>query len=198
MASADVTSPQGKSLKFKLSLMMFLQFFIWGAWFELGFDYIPKLGFESWQNALIFGAFNVGALVALFFSTQFADRKFAAEKFVAFSHLVGGLAILGLFFLPGKFGTKPGEYVWIKVVKKGNSETQGIGYLNEKIPVVVEGVKTDWAKFATTPDEKKPFVVAKVSTATDKGGGAWDLSATITPIAPFWPFFLLMLLHAIL
>ena len=47
----------------------------------------------------IFGAFNVGALVALFFSTQFADRKFAAEKFLAFSHLVGGLAILGLFFI---------------------------------------------------------------------------------------------------
>ena len=81
---------------------MFLQFFIWGAWFELGFDYIPKLGFNNvWQLPLIFGAFNVGALVALFFSTQFADRKFAAEKFLAFSHLIGGLAITGLYFLPG-------------------------------------------------------------------------------------------------
>jgi nucleoside transporter len=87
-------------LKFKLSLMMFLQFFIWGAWFELGFDYIPKLGFNNdWQLPLIFGAFNLGALVALFFSTQFADRKFAAERFLAFSHLVGGLAMLGLYFI---------------------------------------------------------------------------------------------------
>jgi MFS family permease len=89
-------------MKFKLAVMMFLQFFIWGAWFELGFDYIPTLGFNAeWQQPLIFGAFNVGALVALFFSTQFADRKFAAEKFLAVSHLIGGLAILGLFFLPG-------------------------------------------------------------------------------------------------
>ncbi|MFO0850085.1 MAG: MFS transporter [Gemmataceae bacterium] len=87
-------------MRFKLCLMMFLQFFIWGAWFELGFDYIPKLGFNNdWQLPLIFGAFNVGALVALFFSTQFADRYFAAEKFLAFSHLVGGLAIGGLFFI---------------------------------------------------------------------------------------------------
>jgi len=87
-------------LRFKLSVMMFLQFFIWGAWFELGFDYIPKLGFQdTWQLPLIFGAFNIGALVALFFSTQFADRRFAAEKFLAFSHLVGGAAILGLFFI---------------------------------------------------------------------------------------------------
>jgi nucleoside transporter len=100
MASADLASPQEKALRRKLSLMMFLQFFIWGAWFELGFDYIPKLGFNGdWQLPLIFGAFNVGALVALFFSTQFADRKFAAEKFLALSHLVGGAAILGLFFV---------------------------------------------------------------------------------------------------
>ncbi len=99
----SVTSPESYApagLKLKLAIMMFLQFFIWGAWFELGFDYIPKLGFNGdWQQPLIFGAFNVGALVALFFSTQFADRKFAAEKFLAFSHLIGGLAIGGLFFI---------------------------------------------------------------------------------------------------
>ncbi|MBA4067154.1 MAG: MFS transporter [Isosphaera sp.] len=92
--------PDPSSLRRKLSVMMFLQFFIWGAWFELGFDYIPKLNFNNdWQLPLIFGAFNIGALVALLFSTQLADRMFAAEKFLAFSHLVGGAAILGLFFV---------------------------------------------------------------------------------------------------
>jgi nucleoside transporter len=87
------------AIRFRLSAMMFLQFFIWGAWYELGFDYIPSLGFTSFQNWLVFGAFNFGALVALFFSTQFADRKFAAERFMALSHLIGGVAILGLFFI---------------------------------------------------------------------------------------------------
>ncbi|QEL17980.1 MFS transporter [Limnoglobus roseus] len=95
---SPAAAPAG--LKFKLAVMMFFQFFIWGAWFELGFDYIPKLGFNGdWQLPLIFGAFNIGALVALFFSAQFADRKFAAEKFLAISHLIGGLAIGGLFFI---------------------------------------------------------------------------------------------------
>src|SRR5689334_20590012 len=93
-------APTVGGLKFRLALMMFLQFFIWGAWYELGFDYIPKLGFNNdWQLPLVFGAFNIGALVALFFSTQFADRKFAAEKFLAFSQLVGGLAMIGLFYI---------------------------------------------------------------------------------------------------
>ncbi len=100
-------------LRLKLSVMMFLQFFIWGAWFELGFDYIPKLGFNNdWQLPLIFGAFNLGALVALFFSTQFADRHFAAEKFLAFSHLVGGAAMLGLFFVRPTSPDQAKLYFW--------------------------------------------------------------------------------------
>jgi nucleoside transporter len=100
MASADpIATPQEAAMRRKLSLMMFLQIFIWGAWFELGFPYIRSLEFKNWQNTLIFGAFNIGALVALFFSTQFADRRFSAEKFLGVSHLIGGAAILGLFFL---------------------------------------------------------------------------------------------------
>jgi len=106
MASEPSLSPANGGVRFRLCVMMFLQFFIWGAWFELGFDYIPRLGFNAdWQQPLIFGAFNVGALVALFFSTQFADRKFAAEKFLALSHLIGGAAIMGLYFIK----KEPGE-----------------------------------------------------------------------------------------
>ncbi len=87
-------------VKFGLSLMMFLQIFIWGAWFELNFGYVDKgLGMSANQQWYIFSAFNFGAVYALFFGTQFADRRFAAEKFLAFSHLIGGLAIGGLFFV---------------------------------------------------------------------------------------------------
>jgi len=35
-------------------------------------------------------------VLGIFFSNQFADRAFAAERFLAFSHLVGGAAILAL------------------------------------------------------------------------------------------------------
>jgi MFS family permease len=100
MAHGDTAAPPThKGLRFPLSMMMFLQFFIWGAWFELNFGYLPSLGFEGWQQALILGAFNVGSLVALFVGTQFVDRRYSAERYLAFSHLVGGLAILGLFFV---------------------------------------------------------------------------------------------------
>lgn len=103
MADAGMVSPAAPSapegVRFKLSMMMFLEFFIWGAWFPLIFGYLPSLGFTEGEQAWILGAFNLAAFTAMFFSTQFADRNFAAERFLAFSMLVAGLAIVGLFWI---------------------------------------------------------------------------------------------------
>ena len=78
--------------------MMALEFFIWGAWLPLIFGYLPSLGFTPGQQSLILNAFPVASIIGMFFSNQWADRKFIPEKFLAFSHLVGGLAILGCGF----------------------------------------------------------------------------------------------------
>src|SRR6476619_5145313 len=87
------------SIRGRLFLMMVLEFFIWGAWFPLIFGYLPSLGFTAVQQSWILNAFPIAAIVGMFFSNQFADRKFAAEKFLAVSHLIGGVAILGLAFI---------------------------------------------------------------------------------------------------
>ncbi|MEW6157958.1 MAG: nucleoside permease [Verrucomicrobiota bacterium] len=87
-----------KAIRLKLFLMMVLEFFIWGAWLPLIFGYLPSLGFSTTEQSWILNAFPIAAIVGMFFSNQFADRNFAAEKFLAFSHLVGGLAILGCAF----------------------------------------------------------------------------------------------------
>ena len=86
------------SIRLKLFVMMALEFFIWGAWLPLIFGYLPSLKFSPGEQSLILNAFPVAAIVGMFFSNQFADRNFAAEKFLGFSHLVGGLAMLGLAF----------------------------------------------------------------------------------------------------
>ena len=84
--------------RFKLFLMMLLEYFIWGAWLPLIFSYLPSLGFSPAEQSWILNAFPLAAIVGMFFSNQFCDRNFAAEKFLAFSHCVGGLAMLGLAF----------------------------------------------------------------------------------------------------
>jgi nucleoside transporter len=85
------------TLRNQLSVMMFLEFFIWGAWLPLMYGYLSTLFHEEpWKVSWIMNAFPLASFTAMFFSTQFADRNFAAERFMAFSHLVGGLAMIGL------------------------------------------------------------------------------------------------------
>ena len=67
-------------MKTRLFAMMFLEFFIWGAWLPLIFGYLPGLGFDATQQSLILNAFPIAAIVAMFFSNQFADRNFSAER----------------------------------------------------------------------------------------------------------------------
>src|SRR5215471_51553 len=87
------------STRFKLFLMMVLEISIWGAWLPLIFGYLPSLGFSPAEQAWILNAFPIAAIVGMFFSNQYADRHFAAERFLAFSHLVGGIAIFLLAFI---------------------------------------------------------------------------------------------------
>lgn len=93
----DMKSPAAK----KLFVMMVLEFFIWGAWLPLIWGYMGKdgLNFTETQITLVGTAFVIASILGIFFSNQFADRNFAAEKFMAFSHLVGGLAILGMYWV---------------------------------------------------------------------------------------------------
>jgi nucleoside transporter len=86
------------SIRFRLFLMMVLEFFIWGCWLPLIYSYLPSLKFTPAEQAWVLNAFPIAAIVGMFFSNQYADRHFSAEKFLAFSHLIGGAAILALAF----------------------------------------------------------------------------------------------------
>ncbi|MFN6130648.1 MAG: MFS transporter [Planctomycetota bacterium] len=93
-----------RAVRIQLSIMMFLQFFIWGAWLPQSFGYWEGvLGFTPWQAMMLDMAFPISAILAMFFANQFADRNFAAEKFLAFSHLIGGVALLAFGFLARSF-----------------------------------------------------------------------------------------------
>src|SRR5215472_13246458 len=86
------------TVRLKLMLMMVLEFFIWGAWYPLIFSYLPSLGFSPSEQSWILSAFPAAAIVGMFFSNQFADRNFAAERFLAASQLIAGVAMISLFW----------------------------------------------------------------------------------------------------
>jgi nucleoside transporter len=94
----ETPAPAIPYIRARLFVMMLLEFFIWGAWLPLIFGYLPALKFSPGEQSWIINAFPIAAIVGMFFSNQFADRNFSGERFLAFSHLVGGLAILALGF----------------------------------------------------------------------------------------------------
>jgi nucleoside transporter len=87
------------SVRSRLSVMMFLQYVIWGAWLPLLSTYLTQsLGFSGNQVAWVMNAFAIASLTAMFVSSQIADRYSSTEKFLAVSHLVGGAAMIALAF----------------------------------------------------------------------------------------------------
>ena len=84
-----------KKIRNQLSIMMFLEYVIWGAWLPLLTLYLTTfLKFDGVQVAWIQNTFAIGSLFGMFIGGQLADRYFAQEKFLAFSHLIGGVTML--------------------------------------------------------------------------------------------------------
>lgn len=91
------------SIRARLSLMMFLQYFVWGAWFVPFATYLTHKGLQD-SVGTIYSAQGWAAIAAPLFVGAVADRYFAAEKVMAILHLFAGL----LLFLLSALGAGSG------------------------------------------------------------------------------------------
>ncbi|MCT1910589.1 nucleoside permease [Brachybacterium paraconglomeratum] len=88
-------------IRLRLSTMMFLEFFVWGAWFvTLGTYLAADLGASGSQIALAFLTQSLGAILAPFIVGLIADRFFAAQRILGVLHLFSAV----MLFLAGRQG----------------------------------------------------------------------------------------------
>ncbi|TDQ16264.1 nucleoside transporter [Algoriphagus boseongensis] len=82
--------------KFRLSLMMFLEFFVWGSWYvTMGTFLGNNLAAKDQDISLAFSTQSLGAIIAPFVVGLIADRYFQAQKILGVIHILGA----GLMYL---------------------------------------------------------------------------------------------------
>ncbi|KQS41994.1 nucleoside permease [Pedobacter sp. Leaf194] len=84
--------------RFKLSFMMFLEFFIWGAWFvTLGTFLGNNLKATGAETGAVFSTQSWGAIIAPFIVGLIADRYFNAERILGVLHIIGAILMYQMY-----------------------------------------------------------------------------------------------------
>jgi nucleoside transporter len=98
-------------IRSQLSVMMFLQFFVWGVWFVTMGTYLFKIGFAGPDIGKAYSTNCLGAIIAPFFVGMIADRFFSAQKMMGVLHILGGAVLWYASTV-----TQPGPLFWVLLV----------------------------------------------------------------------------------
>lgn len=81
-------------IKLRLSLLMFLQYFIWGTWYvTMGTYMIVTLKADAVQVGSAYATFSIAAMISPFFVGLIADRYFSSQKVLSVLHLLGAFVL---------------------------------------------------------------------------------------------------------
>lgn len=81
-------------LRVRLSIMMFVQFFVWGSWYVTAPNYLGTIGFDAGDFSWTYSIGPIASMISPFFVGMIADRFFPAQRVLAALHIIGGLIVL--------------------------------------------------------------------------------------------------------
>lgn len=84
-------------VRFQLSSMMLLQYFVWGCWYVTMGNYLMKtLNFDGAQVGHAYGTFAIAAMISPIFVGMIADKYFAIERLLGVLHLIGAVLLFAI------------------------------------------------------------------------------------------------------
>ena len=99
-------------IRLQLSAMMFLQFFVWGAWYVTAPNYLGTIGFKADDFSWTFAVGPIAGMISPFFVGMVADRFFPAQRVLGVMHLLGA-AIMFFATTMMTGGQSPGTINWV-------------------------------------------------------------------------------------
>lgn len=100
------------NVRIQLSIMMFLQFFVWGAWYVTAPNYLGTIGFKATDLGNTYSVGPLAGLITPLFVGLVADRFFSAQKVLGVLHLLGAFIMFGATRAMAAEGTSPNVLNW--------------------------------------------------------------------------------------
>ena len=83
------------NVSIRLSIMMFLQFYIWGTWYVTAPSFLATIGFTGGDFSWTYSVGPIAGIISPFIVGMIADRFFATERVLGVMHLLAGGAMFG-------------------------------------------------------------------------------------------------------
>ena len=84
------------NIKLRLTILSFLQFFIWGSWLISTGGYLFSLGFKGIEIGSVYSTLGIASLIMPTLLGIIADRWVNAEKLLGICHLVGAVCLIAV------------------------------------------------------------------------------------------------------
>jgi Nucleoside H+ symporter len=102
------TVPMELAVRLPLSVMNFLEFAVWGAWYVVLGNYLNTIGFSRKEIGRVYATIPLGAIISPMFVGAIADRYFASEQLMAVLHLAGAGLLVWMAYI-----RKPLLFFWV-------------------------------------------------------------------------------------
>src|SRR5947207_1267646 len=98
-------------MRLPLSIMQFLEYAIWGAWYVVLGQYLHSLKFTGKQIGSVYATMALGGIISPIIFGAVADRYFAGQYLMGILHLVGAGLLYWMAYIP-----TPRKFYWVTLV----------------------------------------------------------------------------------